>query len=1196
MINGDCPCVLGKPVRFRSRLMVKFIIIIIKRCKNLLVAFSRGEARWGFGEASGYGLQNKRFTVKSLTSKRLGLQSKRFKATSVVKTKGSFSMEGVKIGDFEVIDSGSLLYLKYNRSLNKMVLYKRIENLMRELESVNSKGFINTCDVREYPVIKELAEAFTTDSKFLMGKDFFETYKWVYNIIILNLYYMSVDTEESLKDDSDLSFNFRSLRKRLHAQLDPAIRKKLLKRGVTVSENIYTGFDTEYKNIDVKYNKLLSVQLAVNTACYLKIPCERSFKVCILNPLSSEEYDHEVFDYDKFDYIKTEQCINLLIEKIRNLKFKENDESLRILKEGLIVEGIPHIKGKDFITFKFPRTPIEQHIYFNSEKGEEFSFKNLINLSNKLGHKAISKSYTYLINLLKSIYKNPKQMQDKKSDPVFYEKSTSFIETPKIKEGWEESSFLHETKESFEFKKRTRYYLSSFSGDRVSVTRVRNNYFIAHSTSADLSMMSDFNDFKKELNIISKSYVTLGKPFIYNDSNIIVRDTMLLTPAVSKSLEGIGNLYGEHLKKVVLDERLKSRLDVLISENKKLFVEYALKDALIALVHANSMEDFYFKIGEVGVPLTISSLSEKYVKYQWKNEGYKGYQVSKKFLLGDTSKFLTPKGLAGNLKPGLKINYYIANYKGGRNESFMYGADFDTVWYDYDLVSAYTTVMSACGDPDYSSGRELKDLNCMSDKELLYSYTIINCKFNFKESVKYPSIPVYLDENAVVYPLKGEAVLTGAEYLQAKKQGCEFNILEVYSIPFKRDDKGFHIKPFESVVKELQFKRYQNPKGSLLNQLYKQINNSIYGLIVKGINEKRKFDIRTGQTVRMGAGVLSNPIIASWVTAFVRSLIGESLHSIKLNDGKVVSVTTDGFITNLENLEGVLKENFLMSEFKRIRKELSGSDVSLEVKHAGKGIISWTTRGQLSVDANIRATTGFQVRNINLDDLKGKFLDVLSKEDKSLEYIQFSLRSAKDIYVKGGHVTSVYKDQIYRLHYDNRRLIQTPEKFEGEPYDLSKTLLDSVPVRSKEVSLNLRNVSKMHKVKIYNKNTSGLNSNIYKDYTDLAIRNFIKCLVTGENLFNLDNRLKTYSDIINFIKSYKPNKNITKQSISNLKNRKVPFKSIPLTSDTVDFANYIKRTFENFDIEGFLNFSGETRERVISEVENGDKSSKNHEN
>lgn len=38
------------------------------------------------------------------------------------------------------------------------------------------------------------------------------------------------------------------------------------------------------------------------------------------------------------------------------------------------------------------------------------------------------------------------------------------------------------------------------------------------------------------------------------------------------------------------------------------------------------------------------------------------------------------------------------------------------------------------------------------------------------------------------------------------------------------------------------------------------------------------------------------------------------------NKGRVVSVTTDGFITDIENLELILKTNYLLGSLKRLGK------------------------------------------------------------------------------------------------------------------------------------------------------------------------------------------------------------------------------------------------------------------------------------
>jgi hypothetical protein len=64
------------------------------------------------------------------------------------------------------------------------------------------------------------------------------------------------------------------------------------------------------------------------------------------------------------------------------------------------------------------------------------------------------------------------------------------------------------------------------------------------------------------------------------------------------------------------------------------------------------------------------------------------------------------------------------------------------------------------------------------------------------------------------------------------------------------------------------------------------------------------------------------------------------LNEIQKLDGLVVSVTTDGFITNIDDLESKISKNYLFSEYKTIRKLLSDDATGLELKHSGKGILS----------------------------------------------------------------------------------------------------------------------------------------------------------------------------------------------------------------------------------------------------------------
>jgi hypothetical protein len=172
--------------------------------------------------------------------------------------------------------------------------------------------------------------------------------------------------------------------------------------------------------------------------------------------------------------------------------------------------------------------------------------------------------------------------------------------------------------------------------------------------------------------------------------------------------------------------------------------------------------------------------------------------------------------------------------------------------------------MSMAGHPEYEKCRRLSvtELNALRKEEILYNYLIIHADFEFPAETKYPSIPCYVDENCTVYPLTGNCVITGAEYLLALSQKCVLKIHEIFLTPVKVSEYNEH-KPFASILKTVQEQRREYPKGTISNMMYKEIGNSIYGSIVRGIGDKRKFDIRSKGTIRMIGDNLTNPLIAS---------------------------------------------------------------------------------------------------------------------------------------------------------------------------------------------------------------------------------------------------------------------------------------------------------------------------------------------
>ena len=334
-------------------------------------------------------------------------------------------------------------------------------------------------------------------------------------------------------------------------------------------------------------------------------------------------------------------------------------------------------------------------------------------------------------------------------------------------------------------------------------------------------MLSDFNEFKELLDITSRSFITRGKPLVFENSKskVHIRDTVLIAPQGAKSLAGIGSIYGEGFNKIDIGKYRQGKMSILLKENKELFEHYGIRDSVITLKHAISMEVFNHSVDRLGVPLTLSGIGNAYVLKEWSTTKYQGYQVRSDIMMGNLTSKLTPK-LARAVDLSKYIVQYITGYRGGRNESMMYGVDIikdnSRNWYDYDLTSAYTTVMSILGHPDVKSAVRIynKTVSGMSNETLLFNYIILDVEFEFPNSIKYPCIPTRVDDDVDIYPLNGRSTITGSEYLVAKSMGCRLKVKDGVMIPFKGKndcatrypDFLYYMAPFRNIVKGLQRK------------------------------------------------------------------------------------------------------------------------------------------------------------------------------------------------------------------------------------------------------------------------------------------------------------------------------------------------------------------------------------------------------
>jgi hypothetical protein len=1171
---------------------------------------------------------------------------------------GSYTLSG--------LDGVNLLHSQRLREI-----LKSISSVSEELESINARGYVNSTKLSDFPVLSGYLKEYVKPKAGAKGENSLNQLDscltlrekrvlvgWFHTLFSLNMYTeiyevltllgVGISHKELSKmlETSNLSgsekeivhdqiLDLQTYARQFYGSINPSIREALRQRGLTLSENTYCGFDTEFQHLEMGTNKILSAQWAVSKGMVLTLPYLLDYELSNQNVGTGESFSINKmwFEQDKIAFDSLQSDLRVYIRRVRSIRFSSNDESLKRLTLGLIEDGVPYFISDGKINFRMGKTNIKT--YFKTTGLDKLDLSALVRIG--LNMVDLEAYRRHLLSILKDFHTtdNPSKVSYSDLPQSAYE-GIKGLEGKKIEEVLDSSV---ESKSPPYYKgASSRTYKGGFTSEPISLTTRRNFYVIGHLTQADLSLLSDFDEFKRDLDIVNKCMVTLGRSSIVKHGhNIIFRDTLLLAPGGKKSLASIGSIYGPHLGKINLSESQHQNMELLLKEDPNLFKAYALRDSLISLVHACVLEDWHFRLNKLGIPLTLSSLGVSNLRAFWKKEGYEGYQISKDYLLGDSRKMPTPRGLFSVGDVGLFMNNYIANYKGGRNESFMIGHDTKRDWYDYDLTAAYTTAMSMLGDPAYNFSRRIspEEIRSMTDFELLYSYTTVEVKqFKFPSSVRYPSIPCNADEITTVYPLTGKAVLTGIEYLTALKQGCVMDITGGTLIPFRLrecdppdqdsfTDVGREVRllegdsqdqdsfsdagreswllewdaykskafaplvlrdkalpslfkgmPFRGIICDLQSERCKHEKGTISNLLYKEMGNALYGSVSKGINHKVKYDIKTGRTVRMESNDISNAIISSWITAYIRSLLGELLQKVSDFGGKVVSVTTDGFITDIACLESRViaslppspKDISLLTEYRKARELLSGDPVSLELKNEKRGLnnlMSWTTRGQLSTDMGIKSMTGLQTHGLTLPET----WDLMSSAGlgKTISFASTTLRSAIEIYKKGGHVSMSYRDQDFRVYYNNNRIIEEPG-IDG--------FFNSRPVKSVEEALTQRRYSQITRGTAYQRNTSLRSNNKYSSNLEIGIRGFLKAVLSGEHGLSL-NSFTGYRDLIDFVhkfvfsSGYKLRRAIDSSYVSQLKMRikgkiRKPYQ-VPRLPGIIAFYDYVKERYPSFD-------------------------------
>jgi len=391
----------------------------------------------------------------------------------------------------------------------------------------------------------------------------------------------------------------------------------------------------------------------------------------------------------------------------------------------------------------------------------------------------------------------------------------------------------------------------------------------------------------------------------------------------------------------------KERMDLVFRDFRTQAEEYALNDAKIALAYGLWVEKMVREqFGLKHLPSTLAGISAALVR-QLAGGGdalaaLMGRETrTEQRFDAQTREFRTVKRDA--VSPGLAIYYQMAcnAYHGGRNECYFHGPTPVADWCDYDLPGAYTTALVALRPVDHRRIRQETDPDAFGIDDMGIAWVT----FRFPAGTRFPCLPVRAANGGLVFPLEGRqedrVYACAPEIYLARRMGAEIEIIQGFKAPWCSE-----ARIFEDFTRLVQTKRREFPKKThaALNELWKEVGNSAYGLTAQGLKDKNGFDPHTMRSQPILQSPLTEPFLAAWATSFIRAVLGEILAGLPEN-GTVVTATTDGLLTDVP-IERLKLDGPLCSYFADIRERLFGEREVLdpEPKHGARQLISVAVR------------------------------------------------------------------------------------------------------------------------------------------------------------------------------------------------------------------------------------------------------------
>lgn len=459
---------------------------------------------------------------------------------------------------------------------------------------------------------------------------------------------------------------------------------------------------------------------------------------------------------------------------------------------------------------------------------------------------------------------------------------------------------------------------------------------------------------------------------------LFVADTVCHAPADARKITDLGKVLSLDIS--LLESATVRALDKLLADDPIAYLEYCSLTVSIPLLYAGQLYGFNHLL-----PMTITSATARMVRasiadYLDCNRAdfdrmYRGMQSVKHGMQksADGSR-LTPNYTFDPISANAEYvqRLFAKAYHGGYNSCSSHGY-YTHSTYDYDLRNAYPTAMCLVPDVDWQNPicRKLQKESitmehfCDPVTGEINPFVLLAARvsFEFPGDVRFPCIPNVMDD-VPFFPKSSGAVhnvyAAGPEIYLALMLGAYVYCEEGVILRTRRRADGELSTSLRSAVKQLVADRAQAKKdfgkGSLQEQVFKLMVNSVYGKVAQDVIEKTKYDPLNGKMKDIGPSLITNPVSACMITSIVRALLLAAQNQIARIGNNTYSVTTEGFIGDCSFDQ--LKQLDLygmrpMIEEARLFLTDNQDPELWEVKHMQNDLLNFTTRGNVSLNTGM---------------------------------------------------------------------------------------------------------------------------------------------------------------------------------------------------------------------------------------------------